>query len=962
MPGQGYDWRTSERRWQEEWERAKVFQARADESKPKYFVNVPYPYMNSLQHVGFGVTFLHADIMARYWRMRGYNVLFPQAFHCTGLPILGAAARVREEEASQVEILQDMGIPSEEIPNFSDPMHWIRVFPEETRRDLTAFGASVDWSRTFITTDQNPGYDAFVKWQFRRLKEGDYLRLGRHPVIWCPKDEVPIGDHDRYEGAGEVPLEFTLLKFRLRERFVVTATLRPETVFGTTNVWVDPEVKYVETLVDGERWIINEDAARKLEDQGMEVKVLGQVQGASLVGQSCIVPLVGDPVQILPTQFIDQTIGTGIVSSVPSDAPDDLVALRELQADEETLVQYELDVPWVKSLDPIPIIDVEGFSPLPAEDVVRRMGIVSQGERERLEKAKEEVYRTEYYSGTMNDRCGAFARLKVEEAKEKVKAEMLEKGEAALMYEPSGRVVCRCLTRAVVKVVEDQWFLGYGDPEWKARVHQALDSMKLYPEAIRTQFKNVIDWLRDWAATHHQGLGSRLPWDENWVIESLSDSTIYMAYYTVAHILQGAEVDPKRLGDPLFNYVFLGKGTREEAARLTGIDVEAVDDMRREFLYWYPFDLRNSGKDLVPNHLAFCIFNHVAVFPEELWPRAFGVNGMLTLQGREMSKSKGGSIYLRQALDDWGADATRITLAQGGEGLDDPSFDQDFAATVGKKLAALVDSATNEWKTDKRWRTVDSWFRSVLHRAVADAREAMDGMHHRTALKHGFFDLQRNWSWYLRRRGNVPNADILQEFTGAQAKLLAPFTPHVAEEMWRGVGGEGLIQVAPYPEASQEALDPRAEALEVYLKDTLDDVRQIMKATGIQPKKVVIYTSPPWKREVYGRARELRLKDRLEVGTLIKEARDMPAMRQPDDELLAFCKRIVKALSERGPDEMDRLAGTEDEKAFLEDALDFAQSELNADVEVYEEGQAGIYDPKSRASLSVPWRPAIYME
>ncbi|MCJ2520223.1 MAG: class I tRNA ligase family protein, partial [Candidatus Thermoplasmatota archaeon] len=273
MAGQGYDWKTAEFRWQEAWEKAKVFQARQDHSKPKFFINVPYPYVNGLQHLGFGVTFLHADIMARYKRMRGYNVLFAQAFHCTGLPILGAAERVKKGEQGQLDILMNMGIPEAEIPKFSDPMHWIDVFPAETEKDLIALGASVDRSRSFITTDRNPAYDAFVKWQFRKLRTGDFLRLGRHPVIWCPADQIPIGDHDRYEGEGEVPLEFTLLKFRLKERFVVAATLRPETIFGTTNIWVDPEVEDVEVLVGEERWIICQKAVEKLQAQGREVEI-----------------------------------------------------------------------------------------------------------------------------------------------------------------------------------------------------------------------------------------------------------------------------------------------------------------------------------------------------------------------------------------------------------------------------------------------------------------------------------------------------------------------------------------------------------------------------------------------------------------------------------------------------------------------------------------------------------------
>src|SRR3972149_1333860 len=97
--------RKIETKWQSRWSSSGAFKARADPSRPKYFVNVPYPYMNGYLHIGFGVTFLHADIMARFKRMQGSNVLFPQSFHCTGMPVLAAANLVKEGNAAQIKIL-----------------------------------------------------------------------------------------------------------------------------------------------------------------------------------------------------------------------------------------------------------------------------------------------------------------------------------------------------------------------------------------------------------------------------------------------------------------------------------------------------------------------------------------------------------------------------------------------------------------------------------------------------------------------------------------------------------------------------------------------------------------------------------------------------------------------------------------------------------------------------------------
>ena len=94
MPARRYDPRKVEETWQRAWARARVFEARTRPGKRKWFATVPYPYVNGYQHLGFGIAFFRAEFQSRYRRMAGYNVLHPQAFHCTGLPIVGAARRV----------------------------------------------------------------------------------------------------------------------------------------------------------------------------------------------------------------------------------------------------------------------------------------------------------------------------------------------------------------------------------------------------------------------------------------------------------------------------------------------------------------------------------------------------------------------------------------------------------------------------------------------------------------------------------------------------------------------------------------------------------------------------------------------------------------------------------------------------------------------------------------------------
>lgn len=953
--------------WQAAWDKAHAYVARADPARPKWYTTVPYPYMNGYQHMGFGTSFLRAEFQSRYRRMLGYNVLHPQGFHCTGLPILGAAKRVAEKEPKQWDILRKMGIPDREIPKFADPMHWIEVFPAATIEDLKGLGAAVDWTRSFITTPLNPPYDAFVRWQFHHLKDGGYVKIDKHPVIWCPKDQAPIGDHDRIEGEGETPTEYTLLKFPLADgRFLVAATIRPETVYGQTNLWVDPEATYVVAKVGDERWILNELAAKKLAEQGRTVSIDSRIPGAELIGKEAVAPAINRAIPILPGTFIDQGRGTGIVTSVPSDAPDDFVALRDLQRDDALLAKFQLDPERIRAIKPVSIIRTPGSGPLPGVEIVERLGIRDQWDREKLEQAKAEVYKAGFYRGVLNENCGPYAGMRVEVAKEEIRKELTSKGQADLMYEPSGEVICRCTTRAIVKVVADQWFLAYGDPAWKALAHGAIASMELHPEALRKWLDYVVDWLRDWPCTHHRGLGTILPWDSDWVIESLSDSTIYMAYYTLAHVLQGGALRSavpwaSRLDDAFFDYVFFGKGEARTLAGRLGVDATTIEDLRREFLYWYPLDLRNTGKDLVQNHMAFCLFNHTAIFSKEHWPRGYAVNGWVRLADRKMSKSRGNTWYIREALRAFPADVLRLTVANAGDGLDDPNLDMDFAETAQVRLKDWLRFSTAKRSTRRNRLGIDAWFLSILNRAIEKAREGMAEMNYKAVLRHGYFDLQSAWSWYLRRSEGRPHAEALRRFIEIQTKVLAPFTPHVAEDIWHRIGGAGFVIDAPYPEAKANEIDPQAEAAETLLQSTLADIREILKVTRITPKRIALYTSPEWKVRVHGIARDLAKHGPIPVNALMEKALGEPGMRARAKEVAAYAKRLAEELKHARVEDLERFASI-DEFAMFRESAAFLGKELGVKVEIFRADDPSRWDPSKKADRAVPARPAIFVE
>ncbi len=936
------DFKRVQKKWQKRWEEAKLFEPEIDNNKPKFFLTFPYPYVNGYAHIGHSYTSTRVEAFARYKRMKGYNVLFPQGWHCTGSPIVAAAKRVKEKEEKQLKILKDMGISEKDFPKFEDPEHWVRVFAPEWEKDFRSLGFSIDWRRNFITTSLNPYYDKFIRWQFSRLKEKGYVIRGKFPVVWCPKEQCPVSDHSRSEGEGETTQEFTLLKFKFKDEFIIAATLRPETVYGQTNLWVGPDNDYVKAKVNGETWIISGPCAEKLKEQEKDVEIVGKLKGKEMLGKYVKAPGIGREIIILPSHFCDPGKGTGIVTSVPSDAPDDYVGLEDLKKDRKECEKYGLLYEAVQRIEPIPIIDSSDLGDMAAVKVCKDMGIKSQHERDKLEEAKKLVYKKGFYEGVMNRNCGKYAGMKVIEAKDKVKEELLGSKEADKLYELTGKVVCRCLTPSIVKIVDNQWFINYGDKEWKRLAHKCVEGMRFYPEKVRQQFEYTIDWLHEWACTREEGLGTRLPWDERWLIESLSDSTIYMAYYTIAHLIK--HVDYNKIDDSFFDYVFYGKGQKP--------DVDNIDNIRAEFIYWFPCDFRNSGKDLIQNHLTFFIFNHVALFPPEQWPKSVGANGWVTIDGQKMSKSLGNVIMLRNMAEEFGADASRITILNGGEGMDDPNWDTTFAKSIYSKLEQIEEMVKQHYTQGKDYegRKVDEWFTSVLHRTIRDVTDCMDQTLFRSAIQKAYFDMTRHIKWYLKRVGDKPNKSLVKFALESQVLMLAPFTPHICEEIWSHMKKEGFISTSQWPNYAEKRIDERSEQMETLVGSVMSDISNVMKLAKIEkPKKVTLFVSDEWKYLFLAQFKKELNKTR-NIGDLIK-------IFVKSDHGQDITKLIPQLVN--NPNRIPQMILNQTEEfETLEENKEFFNSEFGMDFEIIVAEKSE--SPKARNAM--PGKPAILLE
>ncbi|KAI8379665.1 leucyl-tRNA synthetase [Radiomyces spectabilis] len=1005
-----------------------------------------YPYMNGRLHLGHAFTFSKVDFAVGYERMKGKRALLPQGFHCTGMPIKACADKLTREIgmfgknfekfeemqlANQLEktdvsknikskvaaktgnvtyqfqIMLQLGIPREQIHKFADPYYWTEYFPPQTISDMTAFGAKVDWRRSFITTDANPYYDAFVRWQMNKLRAMQKIKFGERYTIYSVIDQQPCMDHDRQSGEGVGPQEYTGIKMEVLEWsqqakealdsvpalqgkkvYLVAATLRPETMYGQTNCFVGTEINYgIFHVNDKEAFLVTERAARnmafqKIFDKEGHIEKLAEIKGDLVVGTKIKAPLSQYPaVYVLPMENVLATKGTGVVTSVPSDSPDDFAALQDLK---KKAAYYKIDAAWA-DFDVVPVIETPTYGNLIAPKLCELKKIHSQKDRVQLAEAKEIAYKEGFYQGVM---CiGEFSGMKVQDAKFKIKEQLINSGEAFVYNEPEGLVMSRSGDECVVALM-DQWYLDYGEPEWKAQTEKCLAQMETYTNETRHQFEQTLDWLNQWACARSFGLGTKLPWDTQFLVESLSDSTIYMAYYTVAHLLhQGslngavpgpAGIRAEQMTDAVWDYVFkLGPYPAD-----CGVAQATLDRLRREYEYFYPLDVRVSGKDLIPNHLTFFLYNHTAIFPEEMWPRSVRSNGHLMLDSKKMSKSTGNFMSMNDAIVKYGADATRFALADAGDSGEDANFEDATANAAILRLYTLLEWIEEQMKNVDKLREgelnfYDRVFENEMRKNIGLSEKGYAATYFREALKYGVFEFQTARDYYQQaclEKGM--HKDLVLQYIEYQALLLAPVCPHWSEHVWRNIlHKDGSVTNAAFPQPSGSVDESLLDASS-YIRRTVKAVRdaelnlQKKKKKGkaveveykpSEPKSLKIFVSakfPQWQEDCIavmkshydqstGKFDDVKIRAELGAQGILKNKKTMP-----------FVQEQKKMVEKNGPDAFDR-ALTFDELSTLKVAEEeFKRSLGFHTVHILKSDGCAEEDTKA-AEVAVPGAPSF---
>jgi len=283
-----FDLLETEKKWQKKWEELGVYRFdRNDVKRPTYSIDTPPPYPSGEFHVGCVLNWTYFDIVARYKRMKGYNVYFPQGWDCHGLPV--------EVEVEKKKKIKKTDMPPDEFTKLCEELvnQNIRLMKEATVR----LGYSIDWTTEYKTMD--PDYWRRTQLSFILLYKRGFIYRGKHPVNWCPRCETAIADAEVEYSTRNAELHH--VRFSLEKGgFLEIATTRPELIPACVAVAVNPQddryTKYV----------------------GVEVRV----------------PETDRTVEVIGDDMVDPKFGTGAV----------MICTYGDKADVKTVVKHKLPV------------------------------------------------------------------------------------------------------------------------------------------------------------------------------------------------------------------------------------------------------------------------------------------------------------------------------------------------------------------------------------------------------------------------------------------------------------------------------------------------------------------------------------------------------------------------------------------------------------------------------------------
>ena len=784
-----YDFTSIEKKWQEYWEREKTFRAEDDSEKAKYYALDMFPYPSGAGlHIGHPEGYVASDILARYKKACGFNVLHPMGWDAFGLPA--------EQYA---------------IKTGTHPSVTTRANVDNFRRQIKSIGFAIDWDREINTTDSI--YYKWTQWIFLKLFQRGLAYVDEKPVWWCPNLRAVLANEEVVDGKSEVgnhPVErrnlrqvvlrITAYAEKLLEglddldwpdstkrqqkawigksegaqvQFEIAGldeklevyTTRPDTLFGATYMVVAPEHPLLKKLVISEKendvQTYVEAAAKKSD---LDRTDLAKDKSGVFTGSYCINPVNGEQIPVWVADYVLISYGTGAIMAVPAHD----------ERDYEFAEKYQIEI---------------------------RRVIGSQD-------GDEEKSKLPYSGPGVMVNSGEYDGMEANACKSKIISDLEEKGvgKGAINYklrdwifsrqrywgEPIPLVWVRKEdyenaknTKGIVKeslphdpVTSDKdGETLYALPVPSSELPLKLPEVENYQPAGtgESPLATISEWLDIWFNLETGKSVSRnqsKPDGDNWVSATRETNTM-----------------PQWAGSCWYHLRYLDPQNEDQL----------VDPTKES--YWGSPEFYIGGAEHAVLHLLYARFWHRFLHDEgvlknpEPYKKLFHQGLILGEDGNKMSKSVGNVVSPDVVIDAYGADSLRLFEMFLGPLEAVKPWSEKGIEGVHRFLKKVHRECL---QTEKHLQDEESNKETlkVLHETILKVTEAIEDLRFNVAISQMMIlinQLQKVESY------SKESIKILTQ-------LLAPFAPHLSEELWESLGGKPSIANEPWPQARKELL------------------------------------------------------------------------------------------------------------------------------------------------------------
>ncbi len=809
-----FDHSEFEAKWQKKWDDAKLFAAADDSGKEKFYVLVEFPYPSGDGlHVGHCRSYTALDIVARQARMSGKNVLFPIGFDAFGLPTENFAIKNKIHPRTATD---------KNIANFT--------------RQLKSLGFSFDWERVVDTTD--PKYYKWTQWIFLKFLEAGLAYQAKIPINWCVDCKIGLANEEVVDGKCErcggkierrVKQQWMLAITKYAQQlldgletvdflprikaqqqnwigrsegaevdFAITNssekikifTTRPDTLFGATYCVLSPEHALLEKLKPQiQNWdeVAKYISAAAAKSDLERTELAKEKTGVKLAGVTAINPVSGEEIPIFVADYVLASYGTGAIMAVPAHDQRDFDFANAMNSRPE--IKYE---------NPIKIIHV-----------------VEPENYEKISENQVSVFAAPAKDEGMSPKDGLIRMLKFQYSE-------IKKGIESHAF---------CFAGDGIAINSGQ-FDGLPTAEFKKKIITFLEEKGVGKMAIN--FK-----LRDWVFSRQRYWGEPIP-----VVHCEKCGIVPLPEKDLPLELPPVEkYEPTETGESPLAAITdwvqticpkCGGAARRETdtmpnwAGSSWYFLRYIDPRNNQAFadpaklkYWLPVDLYNGGMEHTVLHLLYSRFWHKFLFDQKFVPtpepyaRRISHGMILGPDGEKMSKSRGNVINPDEIVKKFGADTLRLYEMFIGPFDQAASWSEGGVAGVRKFLEKV-------WRLfEKLAASPNPELEKSLHKTIKKVSQDIAGRHFNTAV-----------SSLMIFVNEATQVGLPQNLGEDLLRILAPFAPHLTEEIWVKLGHTTSIHLEKWPSFDSALAKDETITLAISVNGKLRDTISVAAEIG----------------------------------------------------------------------------------------------------------------------------------